>query len=544
MPTTTTPGRPFEIFAPETEAAIAPIFRQHEKIREELGHYLIRNGVKASNLAEASQTGQIKGFMGATSQPQTVGAFTVTRPSENPLLKGGFIDDDYPHLPLLMGLAHEGGDILALIRAGDSNPKGVNFPSLLKRVCWLSPQQLISTSGLLPGAKANQMYRDFLNQVIDQGLKRNLDLDVLADSQHNQPWRENIKRLTGAEIKHAAYWFEPHILEIHQTPPEQFDVEAYRHLIKALCPHKNRINEYALDRSFFTDAFTLLETYTDHALAIRVLKEKALVWAQMFEFDATVTADLAEQILACALFAHPEHFKQAGCGLRNLLGLQTGETLEKLNGDAVAAHLLNGPLAYFSSSKEYQKGVMGLPALYGAVRTHDPAFTVRGLIEQRGFSHIRTLALVELLGGHAPVIDSVLLESDFPKDKGASWLKMIEKKKAFGAHQPHTLVKIMASLISSIPFFTQGELDNPQELQRSFEQPKSETTRRRNLYFIPAMQQVPGLRAALITHLESLQGVTPDHLYLVGIEPKDAPKIVQKMPLKVQGKLFSTDLGL
>ena len=548
MSTSPAPSRYFEIFSAETEAAIAPAFRQHlPQVRDKLEQYLINNGVNASSLAEASHTGLLQGFMGKATPSKTVGSFTITSPAKNPLLRGRFILEEYQDLPLLMGLTHEGGNLSALIHDGDDNPQGFNFDSLLKRVHSLSPQQFISTSGLLPGPKSNQMYRDFLRQVIDEASTRKLEIDPLIDSRHNQPWRENVKTLTGLPMNNATVMLNSRLIDIVKTPPEQFDLEEYRHLVKSQCPRKSRINDYALGRLFFTDAFALLETCADHALAIRVLKAKALVWAERFEFDATTTADLAEQLLACALFTHPEQFKKAGCGFRNLLGFQTGHALAKLEGydaEPTATDLLSGPLAYFTSSKVNHKGAFGLAALLGAMKTHEPDFTIAGLIKHTGFSNTRTLHLVELVGGHVRTLDLLLLDCDFPQDQGLSWLQMIAGKKAFGEYQPHSLLKMLDTLIQEIPFFTQNELDHPETLQCSFEQPKPGARSRRDRYFIPAMQQVPGLNAALLAHLETLQGVTPDHLYLVGIEPEDAPKIVQKMPLKVQGKLFSTDLGL
>jgi hypothetical protein len=66
----------------------------------------------------------------------------------------------------------------------------------------------------------------------------------------------------------------------------------------------------------------------------------------------------------------------------------------------------------------------------------------------------------------------------------------------------------------------------------------------RGQYFQPAFDLVPGFKSAVITHLESLEGVTPDHLMLIGVSGAEVPQIVRKMPLAAQGALFSADLGL
>lgn len=548
----------FKLFSLETEMAIAPAFRAHlPKVQDQLERYLSQEAELANDLAHVSRQGLLRPYLQAPAQVQILSNGTVRTATKTRLidLTDRDLDRTFRHMPIVMALAHEGGKIDDLFAKGGAD--GLMPDALIKRLCNLSPQQFIMTSGLLPGSKANRMYIDLFKSVLktrSTEVIKHLWDNVDAQGQHYRQWREAIRALTGHEFfDERLMGLGPSYLKTVMTPPDQFCVDDYRRLINHQCPGRANIDETMLDLLYFTEAFALLETCADHVLAIRVLKAKAMVWAERAELvNGDETNDLAEQLLACALVTHPEHYRAAGCGHRNLLGLSKREpwspTLKFMKIRMVADDLFDGPLAYFSRGRPEKRKTFFFEALMSAFKSIEPEFSATSLIEQRGFSHLATLGLVKSMGGHAPVIDAVLMDGDFPIDSGAQWLQMIKGADAYKQYQVNSLVKLLHTQLESVSFFDSANSQSPNEPHKTHTTSKgqqiNQLTYTRDTHFAPAYAKVPELRSAVIEHLRGLNGVTSQHLIMAGISASEVPDIVRKMPLQMSGELFASDLGL
>jgi hypothetical protein len=326
------------------------------------------------------------------------------------------------------------------------------------------------------------------------------------------------------------------------TRKKEFDLTQYQRLMEIMCPGENQFGHDNLDRLFYPDAFAMLETCQNKAETIKVITTKARYWADKTNEPQEIKENLVEQLLACALITHPEHFKFAGCGIRNLVGL-VGEPTGSKSSAVMRGELLAGPLATFSRSRVKQS-VFGLSPVSDFLQALEPTFSIETLIEQRGFAHPRLIELVESMGGHHPAIEAALTEGSIPSDQVSPVLQMVKRKKAYGAYQLDSLVVLLRPIINKLECFEPVSPDDTELAPATPTNNKSQIQWDRGEYFLPAFAQAPGLKAAVITYLETLEGVTPDHLMLIGVDGADVPQIVKRMPLKAQGSLFSADLGL
>ncbi|WP_338924738.1 hypothetical protein V0M98_34530 (plasmid) [Pseudomonas silesiensis] len=539
----------FKLFSHDTESALPLALRQHLRpVGEEIDQWLTQRGEMASSLAEVSQRGLLREYLAKSTRTSLSKTGEMKFTTNTPLLKLGDIDDKYPHFSILMAIAHEGGNIFDIEKT-EASELGLDIYSLIDRLRLISPQQFISTSGLLPGPKSNQMYRDLLKNVLSvhgKILIHRLNSDPLSSYVHSAHWLQTVETLTGQPTPENPFLINvlPDSRLALNTRKEAFDFTHYQRLMEIMCPGENQFGHDNLDRLFYPDAFAMLETCQNKVETIKVITAKARYWADKTNEPQEIKENLVEQLLASALIAHPEHFKFAGCGIRNLTGL-VGEPTGSKSSAPMKRELLAGPLATFSRSRIKTQSVFGLSPLSSFLQGLEPSFSIETLIERRGFAHPRLIELVESLGGHHPAIEAALTEGSIPNDQVSPVLQMVKRKKAYGAYQLDSLVALLRPVINKLQRFAPVNPDD--ESAQAPETPKnskSQTQWDRGEYFLPAFAQRPGLKAAVITYLETLEGVTPDHLMLIGVNGADVPQIVKKMPLKAQGALFSADLGL
>lgn len=539
----------FKLFSHDTESALPLALRQHLRpVGEEIDQWLTQRGEMASSLAEVSQRGLLREYLAKSTRTSLSKTGEMKFTTNTPLLKLGDIDDKYPHFSILMAIAHDGGNIFDIEKT-EASELGLDTYSLIDRLRLLSPQQFISTSGLLPGPKSNQMYRDLLKNVMTEREKtviHQLNADPLSSYVHSAHWLQTVETLTGQPIHDNPFITkcQPTSLFALNTRKKEFDLNHYQRLMDIMCPGDNQFQHDNLDRLFYPDAFAMLETCQDKAQTIKVITTKARYWADKTNEPQEIKENLVEQLLACALISHPEHFKFAGCGIRNLVGL-VGEPIGSRSSAVMKGELIAGPLATFSRSRFKVQTVFDLSPLSSFLQALEPSFSIETLVEHRGFAHPRLIDLVGSLGGHHPAIEAALTEGSIPSDQMSPVLQMVKRKKAYGAYQLDSLLALLSPVINKLKCFPPANPDD--ESAQAPETPKNSKSQiqwDRGEYFLPAFAQRPGLKAAVITYLETLEGVTPDHLMLIGVNGADVPQIVKKMPLKAQGELFSADLGL
>jgi hypothetical protein len=537
---------PLQLFAPETLAAMSPAAQSHlGPVLTQLETFLADNCATAKDLAEVSQKGLLHRFM--DSLPPIIldkdGEY-LGEEKKAYLISYERVDDTYEHLPVIMALAHEGGKVWGMV-APDTRSQGLNYRSMVHQLSRLSPQQLICTSGLLPGPKATQIFRDFMKQMIAKHasfFEQELHAGREGEGQNMRHWFRHMEQITGECSLHT-HGLEISIntrnLDTLNRSLEDFDLGEYEHLMNTLLPSSESYFQYdVLDHLFLSDAFMMLEQTQDTALVLKVLTAKARFWAEKLEPSNSFNDDLAEQLITCALFTHPEHFKRAGLGLRNVIGLQPERALFPSVKD-----LLTGPLALFSISRQGSNlsQSSGLDRLLTYTKALIPEFCVDKLIEKSGFTNTRALELLKLQGGHSPALEIMLADGAVPPGLAEPLLNIINETASHAAYLPTSLTTILATLIDRVRL-SDAPVDQSGHWSDDFA--AKEIKRLQADYFAPATAASTGLKKELISYLDKLVGVTPEHLQLTGIDAADCPHIVRKMSLQEQGKLFSQDLGL
>jgi len=535
----------FELFRPETEAAIAEPARSHLlEVGLQLGRFLTDNGDQESVcLADVSRRGSLGKFMSREfdlifdEQGQKIGEREKT-----PLAEPGIVDEHYEHVPVIMALAHEGGDVAELMNS-KCGMSGIDPVSLTTLWGSMSPQQFISWAGLTPGKKTTQMYADYCSWMLTNQWhtwgQYNLDFWT-SSSERSKIWIRALASLAGESNEiHARYDFKDELSyrEFHTKDPAIHSESDYASYIQRFhLDHCKLSSIEILDTLFFTEAYVLLEQTQDTALAIRVITARANFWAKHLNTYAPAHDDVVEQLVACATFAHPEHFKRAGFGMRNLLGLPTHASFD------TTRHILAGPFAYFCQPRYNQQSEFGVMAGFERVLAYAqelaPGFTLEALLGHSGISHPMTIPVLRLSGCHVPMVDVVLAESTPVTEDLKKLLKAVQEDMPYANYQPESLVKLLAHKFDELSPGADGKPFDPKSSSNS-----SIDLDQHNI-FRPAMKALPGLKSALIDHLSNLPSVTQDHLRLAGIEAFEAPQVVRKMSLSDQGKTFSSDLGL
>lgn len=508
----------FRLFSPETEAAIAESGRQHfQAVLEQLKVFLNENSDHTStSLADLAKNGLLQKFVNRD------------MPKKVEIVEGYDIDDYYPHLPILMALAHEGGDIAEL-----KHPM-----SLIKHLLRLSPQQFISAAGLIPGKKATQMYRDLCSSLLGNHISM-FAVPCMdghpSNSELEKIWVRSMASLTG-QSRAAHSVFKLHEESSQQAflekDPGQQSEAAYTKYLESIYleDHDYYIDDFVIDSLFFTEAFELLERIEDTSIAMKVLTTRAQVWARKITFyHDEVHEDLVEQMVACAMFGHPDHFKRAGFGKRNLLGMPTHEVMRDST-----SRILAGPIAYFMVPRNapVTGPITDFNRIMAYVDHLVPGITLEAFIQHSGLNHPAVHPMLKWQGGHSPLVDVLLAESEPTKCELKNLWGTIWEKSAFGAYQPESLVKLLADKL------------DPKRFKFKNKDTEKELTYERDNHFAPAMRSNPGLKAALIRYLETLPVVKPGHLRVTGIEATEAPTVVNKMHISDQGTLFSNDLGI
>lgn len=520
---------------------------QIEAFTERLREFLDRIPEEADSLAEVSQKGLLGEFL-------SIYGSGMNPPSRNAkLISNSLIDDEYPDLPIVLALAHEDGALWDLLRRPNINGE-MQINGLIERLSLMSPQQFITTSGMLAGASSAQMYVDLVRQLIDKHasiMATMIKSGPMEQERLNILWFSEMEKLTGTYSSEGSLdWTASSQSMKAKNAGLDFDDADYRHFL-AECgvnvSMKERMKRF--DSIFLTNAFLLLHTHQDTPAVLKNLTLKANVWAEIIAPGRLEHDRLVEQMVAAACFAHPEHFRRAGFNASTLAARHDETGLFRDTKD-----LLAGPLAFFSKSRMVTRSGQRFAEarLFEYARRLVPGFNLESLITKSGLSNRIIPALLTTVGGHHPVIDEALDGCEIPEAVAMDMIVMLGKEKAFGKYLPSTLLRILQVKLHDLPYRNaDGDLVSYESLTDPdhvgmplFDLKISEIEAARNNVFAPAYAQNPGLKQAMVEHLMAQPGITAKHLELTGISPEDNPEILRKMHLRDRGESFTSALGI
>lgn len=525
--------------------AIEALFQPQQKARADqiladINAYLKLHQLKAESLVSFQAQGHLSEYLKSDDYEDLF--FNIN------------IADPYNHdQALLMAFIADGGRIDDLIHncIHEFEPKYL-IDQLSKR----SPQEFIATAGLIPGPGANRLYNGMVHHMIEQ---------------HAPVIEEHVS--SGQEYK-TVHYTHPLFHQVAQAPSlagtvarydwplddmfrrtltakaHEFDAGAYHDLmIHVLADdhgeqefefaegegheghYRDPLHNKMLNTLFYADAYRQLENSSDTPSILLDMRQKAeclLSAAGADEVGADVFDDAVEQMVCCAFTAHPEHFAAAGFGVKNLVGIDP-----KRSPTRQVRNLLCGPLAVFSEGQAASSRE-SFAHLMAYLHALEPEFTPDAMIQRQGLTHERICNVIDAENAYLAAIVPFSMAPDTSTDDLGTLAYHITKSNAFHHYELETLIPIYFQYLYQIPLRQEdGTLSANGQFQAIY-----------NSYiFRDLFTKCPGMKEALIAHMESKAGWTHDHLILTGLDYRSAPKVFKAMDLRDQGNVFSSDIG-
>jgi hypothetical protein len=519
-------------------APVEAVFPEKSKIRasellEDINRYLDHYGLEADSLIDM----QVKGYL--LDYYQNAGLPKSTTPAgfrvlalENPGGTAGSTD-----IPLLMAYVHGGGRLSDLINiSAPLNSVRSNEKAIVEDILENSPQHVIIGKGLIGGPLANRMYLSWVEHLF-KAYTPHLESIVERLPDHHRRSATVFVHQMAERLR----WTPPDALKPSLTETQRlgldrnsFSAENYKALVQYAGDAKPALNNYRLlGNVFLTDAFLQLERSSDTTQVVDNLLSKARVTLRTMESPNDEEA-MAHQMVACALTAHPEHFKAAGFGLNNLVGFPTEGIL-----DETGAHqrILSGPLAFFM---QYEG--LNDPDLHRNVLEHcqrlEPDLSIDSIIRHNGLQHSTLLALMMIeKDSYYPALEELVLTKPFPTVRGIGIAHRIHSDGVASRYKPEALWEIYKSYMNDFPLHAPGtDLNVAQEAP--YVAPNIA------IKFKTAYESVKGFKELVIARLDALEGLTQAHLSATGLDNDNAPQLVQKLGVRDRGRQFVQELGI
>jgi hypothetical protein len=529
------------LFPRAIEALFQPLQKARaDQILADINVYLQLHHLKADSLVDFQAQGHLSEYLKSDDYEDLF--FNIN------------IADPYNHdQALLMAFIADGGRIDDLIHncIHEFEPKYL-IDQLSKR----SPQEFIATAGLIPGPGANRLYNGMVHHLIEQHAPV-IEEHVSSGREHKtvqytHPLFHQIAQapsLTGTVARYD--WpLDDTFSRTLTAKAHEFDAGAYHDLmIHVLAEdhgeqefefaegegmeghYRDPLHNKMLNTLFYADAYRQLENSSDTATVLMDMRQKAeslLSAAGADEVGADVFDDAVEQMVCCAFTAHPEHFAAAGFGVKNLVGIDP-----KRSPTRQVRNVLSGPLAVFSESNaaSSRESFAHLRAYLHAL---EPEFTPDAMIEHQGLNHERIENVIEAEKAYVAAIVPFVMKPDTSRDDLGTLAYQISKANAFHHYALETLAPIYFQYLYQVPL---RQADGTLAAKGQFQADNS-----RHI-FRELFTQCPGMKEALIAHMESKTGWTHDHLILTGLDYRSAPNVLKAMDLRDQGSVFSSDIG-
>jgi len=411
-----------------------------------------------------------------------------------------------------------------------------------------SPQAFIADSELIPGAATNQLYNSLVQRIIcyhSPSISNFMERNRERSTEHASAFFHLVSQAPVHRQKLDNY--EWNIEAAHRRaldgPSSSFEPEAYNSLISFVLGgddggpydpedgttldglNTDPLKVRMLDGLFYADAYRQLECSKDTEAILANLRLKAELLLE--DAEISVTKDAVEQMLCCALCAHPDHFAAAGFGVKNLVGIEPQRSAIR-----EIRNVLSGPLAVFTELTGTHDSIHCVVEYLSCL---DPEFSPDAMVRLQGLDHERIKTVLSLSAGYLPSIEEGLLRADFPQHEISVIAGHVRAGDSFHRYSLTALKQLYFPLLYRAPL---RQPDGSLKEIGSFI-PSMHTSTFTRLY-----SQCPGFKDALIAHMETVSGWTYHHMVLTGLDYHSLPDLVKAMDLRDQGQCFANDLNL
>ena len=448
------------------------------------------------------------------------------------------IDSHFKDFDLLMAFVHDGGRLEFLF---NRNNVEADIKGLLKNLLSNSPQSFIIKSGLKPGEMANRMYVDFAREVIECFPDQ---IGSLLNS-----LGENEKDLLYINLVGiAACTGEVSLAQVPvNRPPSHNSVFRLAGLLNDgqkqtlyLCELRARCKQESskedlkklLACTFMTETFRRCHETPNPEYILSCMRQRALAWSVLLQCPAERRSDFVDQLLASATCTSPKLFNGLGFSHQNLIGLNVNEDLSGL-----VKTVSDGPFALLiRADYDMSQTLNCLEFLHDV----DENFYLNDIYDNSGFRHSNSIKILTSIGGHCPGAEYVVLNEPIEPENVLAILGMLSSLDCYDRYSEDCLVNLMSYYVDRLPTTGKDGLQQPLTCLEM----TGDLRDRARLEFKRAYETNPAFKTKFIEKVETMEGLTHEHLRLFSLSGMDLPKTMTRTSRKDRGSLLSDELGL
>lgn len=495
-----------------------------------LDYFRAHSGLEFDSLKDLCKTSGFESFSGDYASNQTGEPLPFTQLDR--------IDSHFKDYDLLMALVHDGGRLEDLLRSKSIN---LDVKGLLKHVLSTSPQSFILKSGLKPGPGANQMYVRFTQELIEcfpdyiSSILNSLNekekfrcyvnlVNIASCVEHNGLQHIRIN----APINHSS------VMRLTGLTKPGSKTTPYLCELRAHCDHLDSTEDLTkfLACTFMSEVFRRSFQGTDDTNLASHMRSRALSWGVLLKCPSFKIPDFADQLMASALCTSPNLFSELGFSHRNLVGLNVNSNLTGLS-KAVS----DGPLALLVKP-DYN--IYQTLNCLEFIHDVDQYFFINDIYDGQGFRHTNSVKILASIGGHCPGAEYALANETIEPENALAVLRMMSALDCYDRYSEDCLVKLMSYYIDRLPTMGPDGILKPLELLEM----TGDVRERARLEFRRAYETNPAFKVKFIEKVETLEGLTPEHLRIFSLSGTDLPKTMTRTSRKDRANMLEDELGL
>jgi len=455
-----------------------------------------------------------------------------------PLTGMARIDSQFKDFDLLMAFVQDGGKLEQLFNISKI---GADIQGLISHLLSTSPQSFILKSGLKPGDASNRMYVGFVQEIVDNFPEQIANVLNSRDEKERDRMYLNlvsIRACTGqVSLNHIPIKRPPSqssICRLTGLLSEGQKEHLYLSELRSLCTQEFTKLELRslLDCTFMTEAFRRSFENPSKSNVLDSMRLKAVSWGILLKCPVKKISDFADQLMASATCTSPRLFSELGFSHRNLIGLNVNDRLEGL-----VKTTSDGPLALMIRPDYDMNETLNCLEFLHEI---DEDFFLNDIYDNSGFRHSNSIKILTSIGGHCPGAEYAINNEEIEPENVLAILRMLYSLDCYEKYSEECLVKLMSFYVDRLP--TIGK-DGAQQPLTCLEM-TGDMRERARLEFKRAYEMNPAFKAKFIEQVETMEGLTHEHLKLFSLSGIDLPKTMTRTSRKDRGSLLTDELGL
>lgn len=445
------------------------------------------------------------------------------------------MDSKFSDYDLLMAYVHDGGKLEDLFNISKD---GADVQGLVKQLISSSPQAFIIKSGLKPGEAVNDMYVRLVQEVIECFPDQIANVLNHASKGERDRLYINLVSIAGCAglggLDHLPINNVPNYKSVCRLAglfqegqmPSMYLCELRAH--SSLESGTEELNSF-LDCTFMSEVFRRTREATNPDLLFVELRNRALAWGMHLKCPMKLMGGFVNQLLASALCTSPALYERAGNSNKNLIGINVNSDLIGL-----VKTVSDGPFALFvKPDYDISQTLDCLEFLHEL----DESFHLNDIYDDSGFRHSNAIKILAAIGGHCPGAEDAILNQEIEPENVLALLRALSSLDCYENYSEDSLVKLMSYYVDRLPMMGQ-------EQPLDFLELTGDMRERARMEFKRAYDANPAFKQKFIEKVETLKGLTHEHLRLFSLSGMDLPKTMARTSRRDRGRLIEDEIGL